>query len=95
MDYRVSLDGKTYLQGDIVKGRSAPELTARIVGSAPLKEVVVVRDDHVIYSQQPKSEAYDLRFRESETLSGEHFYYVRAEQENGHVAWSSPVWVTR
>ncbi|MEZ5351673.1 MAG: hypothetical protein R2762_03490 [Bryobacteraceae bacterium] len=95
MDYRVSVDGKTYLQGDIVEASAAPELQARIVGTAALKEVVVMRDNKVIYSNQPAGETYDLRFRENETLSGEHFYYVRAEQRNGHVAWSSPVWVKR
>ncbi|MEZ5401680.1 MAG: hypothetical protein R2729_18550 [Bryobacteraceae bacterium] len=95
MDYRVNLDGRTYLQGDIAKGKSAPELTATVVGTAPLREVVVVRDNKVVYSQSPGGESYSLRYRESENLTGEHFYYVRAEQENGHVAWSSPVWVTR
>ncbi|MDX1981883.1 MAG: hypothetical protein SFV51_16550 [Bryobacteraceae bacterium] len=95
LDYRATADGKTYLQGDAFQAASAPELSARITGTGPIREVVVVRDNKVIYSQSPKAERYDLRYREAEQLSGEHFYYVRVEQENGHVAWSSPVWIKR
>jgi hypothetical protein len=28
-------------------------------------------------------------------LDGENRYYVRVEQVDGNMAWSSPVWVTR
>ena len=28
-------------------------------------------------------------------LEGENRYYIRVEQEDGSMAWSSPVWVTR
>ncbi|MBI4904118.1 MAG: hypothetical protein HY820_10815 [Acidobacteria bacterium] len=96
MDYRMNLGGKTYIQGDIAASQAMPEITAKIIGSAALKQVVVIRDNEVIYSQDPNKEIYDLRFRESSTLAaGEHFYYVRAEQVDGNVAWSSPIWVKR
>jgi hypothetical protein len=38
----------------------------------------------------------ELEFREqSLAAAGEHYYYVRVEQEDGNVAWSSPIWVTK
>ncbi len=95
MDYRVNLDGKTLIQGDVATSQSMPELTAKITGSAAIKHVVVVRDNKVIYSQEPKGETYELRFRETALTPGEHFYYVRMEQVDGNVAWSSPVWIKR
>ena len=96
MDFRLTLDGKTHMQGDIVAGSSAPELTARIEGTGPLKKVVIVRDNQYIYSHEPGAETYDLRFRENTQLTpGEHYYYVRAEQQDGNLAWSSPIWVKR
>lgn len=95
LDYRANVDGKTYLQGDIVETQSLPELTAKITGSAPLKEVVVIRDNQVIYSQSPRAESFDLRYRESSLGGGEHFYYIRVEQVDGNVAWSSPIWIQR
>ncbi|MCC6393910.1 MAG: hypothetical protein IT167_25150 [Bryobacterales bacterium] len=95
MDYRMNLDGRTCMQGDIVPSQSLPELTAKIVGTGPIKHVVVVRDNEVIYSREPAGETYDLRFRESNLPAGEHFYYVRMEQKDGNMAWSSPIWVQR
>ena len=93
LDYRLTLDGKPYLQGDIAAGSGIPELTARIVGAGPLKKVDVVRDNQYVYSQQPAGETFDLRFRENELAPGEHYYYVRVEQKDGRMAWSSPIWV--
>ncbi|MEK7408079.1 MAG: hypothetical protein AAB225_23655 [Acidobacteriota bacterium] len=94
LDYRVNAAGRTYLQGDILRSEALPELTARIVGSAPLKKVEVIRDNQYIFTQEPKGESYDLRYRENALAPGEHYYYVRVEQADGNVAWSSPIWVT-
>lgn len=93
MDYRLRAGETTAIQGDEIATTSLPELTARIVGSAPLKKVVVVRDNQYIYSQEPKGETFDLRYRENSVPPGEHYYYVRVEQQDGNVAWASPVWV--
>jgi len=93
MDYRMTADGAEYLQGDILKSRSLPELTAKIVGTGALKKVVVVRDNEYIYSQEPEGTTYNLRFKENSLAPGDHYYYVRAEQKNGNVAWSSPIWI--
>jgi hypothetical protein len=93
MDYRLTVDGKTFLQGDETEARSMPELTAKINGTAPLKSVVVVRDQETVFSQSPSGVAYDLRYRENALPRGTHYYYVRVEQQDGNVAWSSPVWV--
>jgi hypothetical protein len=95
LDYRVEAGGVTYLQGDILKAGAPPQISARIVGTAPLKEVVVIRDNEYVYSARPGEETYLLSFRETSLAPGEHYYYVRAEQTDGNVAWSSPVWVTR
>jgi hypothetical protein len=95
MDFHAAVDGRTYRQGDLAGGRSMPELTAHIVGTGPLKKVVVVRDNEYVYAQEPSGESFDLRYRDQSATSGEHYYYVRVEQKDGNVAWSSPVWITR
>jgi hypothetical protein len=94
MDFRVSVDGRTHLQGDVTAGRSMPELTARIAGTGPLKKVVVVRDNEYVYSQELAGDSFDLRYRDNSAPPGEHYYYVRVEQQDGNMAWSSPVWIT-
>jgi hypothetical protein len=93
LDYRLKAGRQTYLQGDELKSSSIPELTAHIVGAGPVKRVVVVRDNQYIYTQQPGSATYDLRYREASLAPGRHYYYVRVEQEDRNAAWSSPIWV--
>ena len=93
MDYRVSVDGNTMLQGDAADARGMPELTAQITAAGPLAKVVLVRDNQYIHSEEPKGAVHTLRFKENSLSPGEHYYYVRAEQKDGFVAWSSPVWL--
>jgi hypothetical protein len=93
LDYRVHADGKTWLQGDEFETAALPELWANIRGTGPLKQVVVVRDNQYIYSRQPEGSDFELRFRDQSLTAGEHYYYVRVEQQDRNMAWSSPVWV--
>jgi hypothetical protein len=96
LDYRMNVGGATYLQGDIVaSAREAPELWAKIVGTGPLRKVDVIRDNQYIYAQEPRGESYELRYRDNAISPGEHYYYVRVEQQDGNVAWSSPIWIRR
>jgi hypothetical protein len=95
LDYRVTAGGVTYLQGDAFTSSEVPELWARIAGTGPLRKVDVIRDNQYIFTQEPKGETYELRYRENALAPGEHYYYVRVEQQDGNVAWSSPVWVRR
>ena len=93
LDYRVHADGKTWLQGDEFATASPPELWANIRGAGPLKQVVVVRDNQYIYSREPAGSEFELRFRDQSLGPGEHYYYVRVEQQDRNMAWSSPVWI--
>ena len=93
MDYRMKLGDETYIQGDEARTRALPEITATIQGTGPLARVVVVRDNRYIYAQQPEGDKFELRYRETSLAPGRHYYYVRLEQKDRHMAWSSPIWV--
>ena len=93
LDYRMRADGKTYLQGDAFATSALPEISAKIQGAGPLKQVVLVRDNRYIYSQEPRGSDYELRYRDETLTPGEHYYYVRVEQQDRNMAWSSPIWV--
>jgi hypothetical protein len=93
LDYRMRVDGKSYLQGDDVKSKSIPELTAHIQAAGPLKTVVIVRDNQYIYEISPKGNTFDLKYRDQALRPGQHYYYVRLEQQDRNMAWSSPIWI--
>jgi hypothetical protein len=93
IDYRMKLNGETYIQGDEAQSRTLPEISATMQGTGPLAKVVIVRDNQYIYAQEPQGDQFELRYRESSLTPGRHYYYVRLEQKNKHMAWSSPIWV--
>jgi hypothetical protein len=93
LDYRMKTGAETHLQGDAFRATALPEIVAEIRGTAPLKQVVVVRDNRYVYSQEPQGDTFQLRYRETDLTPGAHYYYVRVEQKDRHMAWSSPIWV--
>jgi len=36
-----------------------------------------------------------MEYLDQDVAPGEHYYYVRVEQENGQLAWASPIWLKR
>jgi hypothetical protein len=50
-----------------------------------------VRDNNYVYAHEPEGSEFELSFRDF--TPGEHYYYVRVEQRDRNMAWSSPVWV--
>jgi hypothetical protein len=80
--------------GSVFETGGKPELKFFINGSAPLKRVTLVRNeaDHKIW-ETDKREFADA-FTDPAPLTGENRYYLRVEQTDGSMAWSSPVWVT-
>ena len=93
LDFRARDGSVEYIHGDIFSSRNIPELLVRVIGTSPLREAVVIRDNQYVYRRSGSGETQEFTFRESSLEAGEHYYYVRVEQEDGNVAWSSPIWV--
>jgi hypothetical protein len=80
--------------GSVFETGVKPELKFFINGTAPLKRVTLVRNetDHKIW--EPGKGEFTDGFTDPAPLAGENRYYLRIEQTDGSMAWSSPVWVT-
>jgi hypothetical protein len=90
----LSCDG--HLMGESFETKEKPELTFRILGNAPIKRVTVVRNEqnyHVVEGSTDGKEV-SATWTDAEPLHGENRYYLRIEQADGNMAWSSPLWVT-
>lgn len=76
---------------------SPPRLQGRVIGTAPLKLAELVRHDErgfvTVWADRGDREA-SFDFVDGD-MRGEAFYYLRVEQEDGHCAWSSPIWLIR
>ncbi len=78
-------------------------LTGFIIGTDEIKEVSIIRNGKIFKTFHPKKDEIHFAFDDSEHISKVAinskdkppfiYYYVRAEQKDGHIAWSSPIWV--
>jgi hypothetical protein len=64
-------------------------------GTAKLKRLTLVRNEQDLQSWEPQTSAHSQSFTDESMLPGESRYYLRVEQEDGNMAWSSPVWVKK
>ncbi|MBM3812934.1 MAG: hypothetical protein FJW20_15020 [Acidimicrobiia bacterium] len=68
-------------------------LEAYVRGTARLKHVEVVKNNRVIYTAAGRGPELRFAFTDQAAGEGESYYYIRAEQQDGQLCWSSPVWV--
>lgn len=73
-------------------------------GTQKLSTVEIIRNGTVIKSWKPDHYAFDVIFDDMDSLEKVSiknkdkkppfiYYYIRVTQEDGHMAWSSPIWI--
>jgi hypothetical protein len=82
--------------GSIFESNESPKLSIKVDGTAPLKRVTLVRnEENCKVFEGIESNVFETSFvDETPVTGGESRYYIRVEQVDGNMAWSSPVWVT-
>jgi len=94
LDYRMEANGGEYLQGDIVKVDGDFRLTVNILGTSPIRQIDIIKNQEFLYTRQKLPQDFEFSYEDAGKTPGEDYYYVRVEQNDGNVAWSSPIWVT-
>ncbi|MBI3470659.1 MAG: hypothetical protein HY013_04820 [Candidatus Solibacter usitatus] len=96
LDYRIETsDAGTALMGDILCSRVTPKLVVKVLGTAAVKQIDVIKNNTYIHKVNPNEKQVALEYVDNSEWSGESYYYVRVEQTDGQLAWSSPIWVKR
>jgi hypothetical protein len=85
-----------HLMGDEFETNKRPTLEISVIGTAPVAKLHVIRDNKYVYTTEPKAaELKKLRYTDMDAREGKtSYYYVRIEQEDGNLAWASPMWIT-
>ena len=91
LDFRL---GDAFM-GEEIASPDPPRILVRARGTAPIAAIHVIRDAGYVYKIEPGSQEAEFEYLDRDAGPGEHWYYVRVEQEDGELAWSSPIWVTR
>ncbi|HEY2809846.1 MAG TPA: DUF3604 domain-containing protein [Rhabdochlamydiaceae bacterium] len=73
-------------------------------GTTPITEISIIRNGHPLHVFHPQTTHFEFAFDDAEALlktllqSNDErpafaYYYIRVVQENGHIAWGSPIWI--
>lgn len=79
-------------------------ITGFCIGTKPLQELVLMRNGKPFHKFEVNAEKIEFEFDDTDLMSdiaielkGDRppfvYYYLRALQKDGHIAWSSPIWV--
>ncbi len=79
-------------------------ITGHVAGTASIDAIEIIRNGTVIHTIHPKQSNVDFTYDDSEMIgqialvASEEappfiYYYLRILQEDGHIAWSSPIWI--
>ena len=93
LDYRLRTDGRDYLQGDAVTVAGPFQFVIRVIGTAPIRQLDIIKDRTFVYNRQMLGQDVNIEFVDNAIGPGEHYYYVRVIQADDQMAWSSPIWV--
>ena len=96
LDFRVEADNREYLQGDEIPSASRYVLRVNAIGTGPIRKVEVIHNESYAYEVTPTGQRQaQFTYVDAHPVAGENRYYVRVEQEDGNLAWSSPVWIQK
>lgn len=87
------------IMGDEIKS-AQPKFDVVILGTGPIARVDLLRNSEIVHTARPdQKRPAEVRFDWQDAAPPErdkgNYYYVRVAQENGQMAWSSPIWVMR
>ncbi len=80
------MGSELHLRGPrIIKGRAA--------GTAPFAHVEIIKNNDVLYGTAQGALETEFEYVDKTEICPNDYYYLRITQEDGNMAWSSPVWV--
>ena len=79
--------------GDEFRSNAAPALEVNVVGTGPVARIDILKDSEVVETIKPGKAEHKGTWTDSKPTGGVHYYYVRVQQEDGQLAWGSPMWV--
>jgi hypothetical protein len=93
LDYRLQSGDKEYLQGDIVTVPRGFKLSVKVIGTAPIRQIDIIKNNKFIHARHDLTSEVSFTFQDNDLSNAESYYYVRVIQVNDQMAWSSPIWV--
>lgn len=75
-----------------IVSEKTPSIDVRVYGSLEIARVDIVSNGAVLKSYWPFKDDFEELYIDTQ-FDGLRYYYIRVVQQDGHMAWSSPIWV--
>lgn len=80
--------------GEEFRADRVPEIAVRVRGTNRIAKISIVRNGSYVYQKTDAvGQEVAFQFADRGAAAGLNYYYVRVEQADGQLAWSSPVWM--
>ena len=80
------------IMGDSITTSTTPEVRVQVRGTGPIHNIQIIKNNQYVYTARPGVREVSFTFRDTDAEPGESYYYVRVQQEDGQMAWASPIW---
>lgn len=86
------------MNGETVKLNGIPKISFSMETIQPIKSIELLRNSRVVksFDKARNQIKFNTSFSDrdfNKENGGVNYYYLRVTQDNGHIAWSSPIWV--
>jgi hypothetical protein len=78
---------------ELERGAGPIAIEASVRGTAPGLELTIVRDGREVQSRSFTESEARWSWSDEDSSPGARYYYLRARQSDGHLGWTSPVWL--
>lgn len=99
-DVRCSVGNVEHFMGEEFEADRAPTIKVQLIGSKKFANVVIIKDDQVVYDAKPDAQDVKFEWTDPKPSNGKtSYYYVRGEQVpdmegvTGELVWASPMWI--
>jgi hypothetical protein len=71
----------------------ARDISGEVIGNDEMREVVIIKNGFTLHTIPGQGIKSTIHYLDESVLKEGDYYYLRAIQKNGEMAWSSPIWV--
>jgi hypothetical protein len=83
-----------HMMGDIFDSNASVKIDIYVRGTDVVKQIDIIKNCEIVDTITCMKQEFKVSWQDKNVKAGENIYYVRIMQENGELAWGSPMWIT-